>query len=169
METFISLLIQCQTCQLPRATGKLPETFGTLPKVPTPRKKVEPKRLHPWSRFMVCNSALPLALFWCRFFLNMIIKGKTAPPSEVAPFSKMAPGWSCFGFTFFPSTVQPCITSLDNWWSLKEIYWVSIKKTFFLRVYTSSSWLICTKPYLTTVTIILLSQHKKTTKFADSL
>ncbi len=28
-------------------------------------KKVEPKRLHPWSRFMVRNSGPPLALFWC--------------------------------------------------------------------------------------------------------
>ncbi len=28
------------------------------------RKKVEPKWLHPWSRFMVRNSAPPVALFW---------------------------------------------------------------------------------------------------------
>ncbi len=42
--------------------------------VTTLRKKVEPKQLHPWSRFMVRNSAPPLALFWCH--LNMIIKGK---------------------------------------------------------------------------------------------
>ncbi len=28
-------------------------------------KKVEPKPLHPWSRFMVCNSAPHVALFWC--------------------------------------------------------------------------------------------------------
>ncbi len=28
-------------------------------------KKVEPKQLHPWSYFMVRNSAPPLALFWC--------------------------------------------------------------------------------------------------------
>ncbi len=31
-----------------------------------PRKKVEPK-LHPWSRFMVHNSAPLLVLFWCHF------------------------------------------------------------------------------------------------------
>ncbi len=30
-------------------------------------KEVEPKRLHPWSRFMVRNSAPPVALFWCHF------------------------------------------------------------------------------------------------------
>ncbi len=28
-------------------------------------KKVEPKWLHPWSRFMVHNSVPPMALFWC--------------------------------------------------------------------------------------------------------
>ena len=39
------------------------------------RKKVEPKRLHPWRHF----SFTP----------------------KVAPFSKMALGWSCFGSTFF--------------------------------------------------------------------
>ncbi len=30
-------------------------------------KKVGPKRLHPWSRFMVRNSAPPVALFWHHF------------------------------------------------------------------------------------------------------
>ncbi len=40
------------------------------------------------------------------FCLNLIIKGKMASPSKVAPFSKMAPGWSCFGSTFFLSVVS---------------------------------------------------------------
>ncbi len=83
----------------------------------TLRKKVEPKRLHPWSHFMVRNLAPPMALWWnfprwncCRlkkrsktaelrtmepkFFSVMIMKEKKAPPSKVAPFSKTAPGWS---------------------------------------------------------------------------
>ena len=57
----------------------------------TLRKKVEPKQLHPWSRFMVRNSAL---------------------------FSKTAPRWSRFGSTFFLSVVQQrairVITSLQS-------------------------------------------------------
>ena len=99
------------------------------------RKKVEPKQLHPWSRFMVRNSAPPLALFWChlqmwscfclkkgpkqlhpgwwsRFGSNggavlaakkleMIIKGKTAPPSQVAPFSKNGSRVEQFRLHFF--------------------------------------------------------------------
>ncbi len=64
------------------------------------RKKVEPKRLHPWRRFMVRNSAPPLALFWCHL-QTWLLRGKTAPPSKVAPFSKTVPGWSRFGSTFF--------------------------------------------------------------------
>ncbi len=35
------------------------------------------------------------------FFLNMIIKEKTAPPSKVAPFSKTAPTLGRFGSAFF--------------------------------------------------------------------
>ncbi len=48
---------------------------------------------------MVHNLAPPLALFWCH--LNMIIKEKTAPPFELAVFSKASPGWSRFGSSWF--------------------------------------------------------------------
>ncbi len=40
---------------------------------------------------------------WSHFFLNIIIKEKSAPLSKVALFSKTAPGWSSFGSTFFLS------------------------------------------------------------------
>ncbi len=58
---------------------------------------------------MVCNSATSMALLengatlegGSIFFLIMIVKEKTAPPSKVALFSKTAPGWSRFGSTFF--------------------------------------------------------------------
>ena len=63
----------------------------------TLRKKVEPKRLHPWSHFMV-------RMGWRRSFPggNFIL----IPPSKVAPFLKTAPGWSHFGSTFFLSGCQ---------------------------------------------------------------
>ena len=65
-------------------------------------KKVEPKRHHPWSRFMVRNSASPLALFWCHlqrchfrgwshFFPNMIIKGKTVSTLQSGTVAVLAP------------------------------------------------------------------------------
>ncbi len=54
----------------------------------TAPRKIEAKRLHPYSRFMICNLAPPLALL-----LRKI----------VAPFSKTAPGWSHFGCTFYLS------------------------------------------------------------------
>ncbi len=60
---------------------------------------MEPKQLHPGA--VLENGATSEG--GAVFFLNMIIKGKTAPPSEVAPFSKTAPGWSRFGSTFFLS------------------------------------------------------------------
>ena len=40
--------------------------------------------------------------------LKWLLREKTAPPSEVAPFSKTAPGWSRFGSTFFSVIVPIC-------------------------------------------------------------
>ena len=58
---------------------------------------------------MVRNSAPPVALSWCHFqrwscFAQLMdYKEKTAPPSKVAPFSKMAPG---FWLHFFLSVLN---------------------------------------------------------------
>ncbi len=43
-------------------------------------KKVETKRLHPWSRLMVRNSAPPLALFWCQRFPKRLQGGAVLAP-----------------------------------------------------------------------------------------
>ena len=55
-------------------------------------------QLHPWHYFGATFKGGAV-------FLNMIIKGKTASSSKVAPFSKKAPGWSHFGSTFFLSAL----------------------------------------------------------------
>ncbi len=61
-------------------------------------KKVEPKQLHPWSRFMVRNSAPPLALFWCHLQSCFCLKkrSETAPPWLMEPFWLQE--WSRFFF-----------------------------------------------------------------------
>ena len=90
---------------------------------------MEPKQLQPWSHFMVRNSAPLVALFWC---LNMIIKEKTASPSKVAPFSKTAPGWSHYGFTFFSQWTPDSVKKAHNWPEYQQIKKVS--PTVCLRI-----------------------------------
>ena len=55
------------------------------------RKKVEPKQLHPWGRFMVCTSAQ----------LKMAPPSKALCVSRMAWFYKMFPEWSCICSTFW--------------------------------------------------------------------
>ncbi len=59
----------------------------------TEKKKREPKRLS-WRVILKIGSLLSGFQTW-------LLREKTAPPSEVAPFSKTAPAWSRFGSTFF--------------------------------------------------------------------
>ncbi len=87
------------------------------------RKTLEPKWLHTLSRFMVCNSAPPVALFWCHFqkwscfcpkkvwksatseggaifFLNMIIKEKNGSTLQSGTVFQI------FGSNFFLSVCK---------------------------------------------------------------
>ncbi len=113
---------------------------------PTLRKKVEPKQLQPWSRFMVRNSAPPLALFWC----HMIIKGKNGSTlqggtvfqngSRVEPFwfhffsqcrstfggysnpFRFAESFECISYTAqIPSYKAPMLLTEFPWCEIKAI------------------------------------------------
>ena len=55
----------------------------------------------------------PIHGSWLSSTRGMIIKEKTAPTSKVAPLSKMAPGWSRIGSTFF-SVNRGLLPSLPN-------------------------------------------------------
>ncbi len=68
--------MQLDVANEPLVTAIMHYSFAAL------RKKVEPKRLHPWSRFMVCNSAPPLALFWCHLqrWSCFCLKKRLHPP-----------------------------------------------------------------------------------------
>ncbi len=72
-------------------------------------KKVEPKRLHPWSRFMVLNSAPPLALFWCHDYF----KGKNGCTLRGGTIFQIGFRVEPFWLNFFLSAIKSETYSLQ--------------------------------------------------------